>query len=301
MSRASPPVVPGPAGTARSSHLALAQAPGSGPQFSAIGITSHSASTQRRPRDGRPAPRSPPPHVLGSRSPAVSNTSARPNGVPPAPRPPPRPASPRPASPGQRAPQLPAPRRCRRPRSPPGWGATPARSALTDPEAAQQPPAPGLRRPDGPCLAARGSAPWTLLGHVTRPPGCQPEDTPRRGQSAGGAAAEGGGTQVTRKPGAGRRGRGGARATASASYLRVPGSDFRRSGRCRSQLTASWVCGAGWDPYPTTLGVLRPPNLEFLLGHSITRVYLLSLQSSVLKSLNAFELQPQFTLHHRCL
>lgn len=140
--------------------------------------------------------------------PAVSSPSARPNRVQRS-RGGPRRA--RGASPAPLPPRLPAsgrrwwPRPTRAQRSPPGWGATPARSPAADPEAAPRPPAPGPGRSEGPCPAARGSAPWTPLGHVTRQPGCKPEDTLRRGQSARGAPGTGGGARVTREPGAGRR------------------------------------------------------------------------------------------------
>lgn len=202
----------------RRPHLASLQARGNGPQRSVIGIASHLASRRRRPRDSQPPLRSrSPTHALGGPAPRPRAAAARPfpartraQTAPPARPRGPRPAPPRPALPGPRAPQLPAPRRRRRPRSPPGWGAPPARSAAAAPEAARRPPAPGLRRPDGPCLAARASAAWTLLGHVTRPPGCQPEDTPRRGQSAGGAPGRAGrdtGHEEARG-GAAREGRG---------------------------------------------------------------------------------------------
>lgn len=46
-----------------------------------------------------------------------------------------------------------------------------------------------------------------------------------------------------------------------------------------SALTTSWVCSANRYPCPTTLVVLRPPSLEFLLEYSITRLSLTKLSS----------------------
>lgn len=48
-------------------------------------------------------------------------------------------------------------------------------------------------------------------------------------------------------------------------------------------LTTSWVCSANRYPCPTTLDVLRPPNLEFLLGYSITRVSLIVYKAQLSK------------------
>jgi hypothetical protein len=88
------------------------------------------------------------------------------------------------------APRLPAPR------SPPGRRKLPARWKAGDSETAPRPPEPGPRPPEGPCPGVRGSAPGTPIGHVTRGSDCQLEDTPQRGQSAGGTRGRGGGTRV---------------------------------------------------------------------------------------------------------